>query len=126
MSDDTDHARREAMVRDQLEVRGIRDPRVLEAMRRVPRHAFVPESLRAHAYEDRPLPIGYGQTISQPYIVAWMTELSLAAEPRRALEVGTGSGYQAAVLAQIYDRVYAIERVPGLVQNHLQTLRQQV
>ena len=122
MSDDTDHARREAMVRDQLEVRGIRDPRVLEAMRRVPRHAFVPESLRAHAYEDRPLPIGYGQTISQPYIVAWMTELSLAAEPRRALEVGTGSGYQAAVLAEIYDRVYAIERVPGLAERARATL----
>ena len=122
MSDDTDRARRLAMVRDQLEARGIRDPRVLEAMRCVPRHVFVPVSQRAHAYEDRPLPIGHGQTISQPYIVAWMTELTLAAEPRRALDVGTGSGYQAAVLAEIYERVYAIERVAGLAERARATL----
>ena len=114
MSDDPARAEREAMVRVQLEARGIRDPRVLEAMRRVPRHGFVLEAQRAHAYEDRPLPIGHGQTISQPYIVAWMTELTLGERTGRALDVGTGSGYQAAVLAQIYERVYAIERVPEL------------
>jgi protein-L-isoaspartate(D-aspartate) O-methyltransferase len=122
MSQDTDRARRHAMVRDQLEARGIRDPRVLEAMRRVPRHLFVPETERVHAYEDRPLPIGHGQTISQPYIVAWMTELTLAAQPRRALDVGTGSGYQAAVLAEIYEHVCAIERVPELAERARATL----
>jgi protein-L-isoaspartate(D-aspartate) O-methyltransferase len=89
-------------------------PEVLEAMRTVPRHAFVPENLRALAYEDRPLPIGYGQTISQPFIVALMTDL-LDTEPGdRVLEIGTGSGYQAAVLAPLVDEVYSIEIVPGL------------
>ena len=120
--EDPTRAELEAMVRVQLEARGIRDPRVLEAMRRVPRHRFVPEAQRAHAYEDRPLPIGYGQTISQPYIVAWMTELTLGEHSGRALDVGTGSGYQAAVLARIYERVYAIERVPELLERARVTL----
>ena len=89
-------------------------PRVLDAMRDVPRHALVPEQVRDHAYEDRPLPIGYGQTISQPYIVALMTDL-LRPEPGHVvLEIGTGSGYQAAVLAELVDRVYSIEIVPEL------------
>ncbi len=87
------------MVRDQIAARGVRDARVLAAMLRVPRHLFVPEAVRARAYGDHPLPIGRGQTISQPYIVAFMTE-SLALEPgEKVLEVGTGSGYQSAVLA---------------------------
>ncbi len=89
-------------------------PAVLAAMARVPRHRFVPASQQAHAYENRPLPIGYGQTISQPYIVALMTDL-LAVQPgRRVLEIGTGSGYQAAVLAEMGVQVYSIEIVPGL------------
>ena len=105
---------REAMVRVQLRGRGIRDERVLAAMLRVPRHEFVPEELRDTAYEDRPLPIGHGQTISQPYIVALMSELVLGAEPRRALDVGTGCGYQAAVLAELFPEVHSVEIVPEL------------
>jgi protein-L-isoaspartate(D-aspartate) O-methyltransferase len=92
------------------------DAAVLEAMRRVPRHAFVPAALRKLAYADRPLPIGYGQTISQPYIVALMTDLLRLAPHARALEIGTGSGYQAAVLAELGHQVYTIEIVPGLAQ----------
>jgi len=105
---------RERMVRTQIEGRGVRDARVLEAMRAVPRHRFVPEHLRHSAYDDGPLSIGHGQTISQPYIVAVMTEL-LAPEPDDVvLDVGTGSGYQAAVLAKLVKRVYSIEIVPAL------------
>ncbi|MBN1826566.1 MAG: protein-L-isoaspartate(D-aspartate) O-methyltransferase [Candidatus Eisenbacteria bacterium] len=108
--------RREAMVRTQIEARGVRDPRVLAAMRAVPRHLFVPEDLHSRAYEDHPLPIGYDQTISQPYIVALMTEL-LDLEPgEKALEIGTGSGYQAAVLAELTDTVFTIEIVPELAE----------
>ncbi len=100
---------REAMVSTQIAARQVRDPRVLEAIRAVPRHEFVPEDLRGKAYEDRPLPIGHDQTISQPYIVAYMTE-QLAPKPTdRVLEVGTGSGYQAAVLAKLVADVYSIE-----------------
>jgi protein-L-isoaspartate(D-aspartate) O-methyltransferase len=99
----------EAMIRDQLQARGIRDPRVLEAMRRVPRHRFVPEDLRRHAYSDGPLPIGRGQTISQPYIVALMAEALGLRGGERVLEVGSGSGYAAAVLAQLGSGVYGIE-----------------
>jgi protein-L-isoaspartate(D-aspartate) O-methyltransferase len=100
---------REAMVRDQIAARGVRDARVLEAMLRVPRHLFVPEASRARAYGDHPLPIGRGQTISQPFIVAFMTE-RLAIEPgEKVLEVGTGSGYQSAVLACLTDRVFSVE-----------------
>jgi len=101
--------RRSKMVDHQLRARGISDPRVLEAMNRVPRHRFVPEELRPAAYEDRPLPIGLGQTISQPYIVALMTELARPQPDDRALDIGTGSGYQAAVLAELVDEVDSIE-----------------
>lgn len=104
------------MVRDQLESpsRGITNARVLAAMRRVPRHEFVPAELRGLAYEDRPLPIGYSQTISQPYIVAIMTERLEPQPTDRVLEVGTGSGYQAAVLAELVAEVYTIEIVEPL------------
>jgi protein-L-isoaspartate(D-aspartate) O-methyltransferase len=107
-------AARAHMVRTQIEERGVRDPRVLDAMRTVPRHRFVPEGLAGAAYDDGPLPIGHGQTISQPYIVAVMTE-ELAPDPDDVvLDVGTGSGYQAAVLAKLVKRVYSIEIVPEL------------
>jgi protein-L-isoaspartate(D-aspartate) O-methyltransferase len=95
---------------------GVLDMRVLEAMRRVPRHAFVPVELEDKAYEDRPLPIGYGQTISQPYIVALMTDLLRLPSGSRTLEIGTGSGYQAAILAALGHKVYTIEIVPALAQ----------
>jgi len=107
---------RERMVEEQIIARGIRDPRVIAALRAVPRHEFIPEELRAEAYDDGPLPIGYGQTISQPYIVAFMTE-ALALQPgHRVLEIGTGSGYQAAVLARLVRDVYSIEIVAPLGQ----------
>jgi len=105
---------REEMVRTTIEARGIADPVVLRAMRAVPRHAFVPEPLRPHAYDDRPLPIGEEQTISQPYIVALMTALGQVRKGDRVLEVGTGSGYQAAVLAEIGAEVRTIEIIPSL------------
>jgi protein-L-isoaspartate(D-aspartate) O-methyltransferase len=114
---------REAMVRTQLKARGIRDPQVLAAMRRVPRHLFVPQRLRSKAYEDHPLPIGEGQTISQPYIVALMTQgLNLTARSR-VLEIGTGSGYQAAVLSQIAHSVYSVEIKQRLYQQARDRLR---
>lgn len=97
------------MVAEQLTPRGIADPEVLAAMRAVPRHEFVPESQRAQAYDDRPLPIGGGQTISQPYIVALMTGCLAPGRRGRVLEIGTGSGYQTAVLAELFDRVFTIE-----------------
>ncbi|HKQ15007.1 MAG TPA: protein-L-isoaspartate(D-aspartate) O-methyltransferase [Steroidobacteraceae bacterium] len=100
---------RESMVREQIAARGIRDARVLEVMGRVPRHLFVPEAESERAYADAPVPIGQGQTISQPYIVALMTELVRPQSSDRVLEVGTGSGYQAAVLAQLVAHVYTIE-----------------
>jgi len=106
--------RRLAMVERQIEARGIEDPEVLRAMRQVPRHLFVPDEEVSRAYNDHALPIGWGQTISQPFIVAYMTEL-LDLEPGdRILEVGTGSGYQAAVLADIIDEVYSIEIIAEL------------
>jgi protein-L-isoaspartate(D-aspartate) O-methyltransferase len=105
---------REAMVAQQIEARGIRDPRVLEALRAVPRHRFVPAALASEAYRDHPLPIGHGQTISQPYIVALMTELAQPSPGDRALEIGTGSGYQAAVLSRLVKQVYTIEIVEPL------------
>jgi protein-L-isoaspartate(D-aspartate) O-methyltransferase len=107
---------RRQMVERQLERRGITDPRVLAAMRKVPRHQFVPSEQRASAYEDRPLPIGHGQTISQPYIVAAMTELLAPKPSHRVLEIGTGSGYQAAVLAELCREVYSIEIVEPLAK----------
>lgn len=108
---------RQDMVRKQLEARDIRDPRVLAAMGKVPRHRFVPENERPHAYRDTPLPIGHGQTISQPYIVALMTERVRPTPDARVLEVGTGSGYQAAVLAELVQHVYSIELEPELARN---------
>ena len=102
-------AEREAMVTRQLAGRDITDPRVLAAMRSIPRHEFVPSEIADAAYQDSPLPIGLGQTISQPYIVALMTQLGQAGPQSRALDVGTGSGYQAAVLAEVAGRVYSIE-----------------
>jgi protein-L-isoaspartate(D-aspartate) O-methyltransferase len=102
------------MVAEQIEGRGVRDRAVLRAVRAVPRHEFVPASERAQAYDDQPLPIGDGQTISQPYIVAFMTEAARVRPGARVLEVGTGSGYQAAVLAEVGADVYSIEIVPAL------------
>ncbi len=107
-------AERHRMVREQIQRRGISNPAVLRALRTVPRHEFVPANRRNVAYEDRPLPIGYGQTISQPFIVAYMTEVLELRQASRVLEIGTGSGYQAAVLAEIVDSVYTIEIVPEL------------
>ncbi|MFY9647886.1 MAG: protein-L-isoaspartate(D-aspartate) O-methyltransferase [Terriglobales bacterium] len=107
---DSPERQREAMVRLQLENRGIRDPRVLDAMRQVPRHEFVPEPFRPQAYEDRPLPIGENQTISQPYIVATMLERLALQATDLVLEVGTGSGYVTALLALLSAEVYSVER----------------
>jgi len=113
---------REKMVEEQLLARGIADPRVLAAMRRVPRHVFVDEALRERAYGDHPLPIGDGQTISQPFIVGRMTELLKLAGSEKALEIGTGSGYQAAVLAECAGRVCTVERLPRLATRARQTI----
>jgi protein-L-isoaspartate(D-aspartate) O-methyltransferase len=106
--------RRERMVTEQLQARGIRDARVLAAMRKVPRERFVDESMRERAYEDAPLPIGFGQTISQPYMVARMCELAELEGDEAVLEVGGGSGYQAAVLSELARQVYVIELRPEL------------
>ena len=105
---------RENMVNSQIKARGIHDRYTLAAMRNVPRHKFVPANLTANAYLDSPLPIGYGQTISQPYIVAFMTEIIKPQKDFKVLEIGTGSGYQAAVLAHIVDSVYTIEIIESL------------
>ena len=110
------------MVASQLERRGVREPRVLDAMRQVPRHMFVPPDQRAGAYEDRALPIGNGQTISQPYMVAIMSVALGPVAGRRVLEIGTGSGYQAAVLAELAAEVITIERRPELGETARQTL----
>jgi len=107
---------RDRMVSEQIEARGVRDRRVLAAMRRVPRHRFMPADVAPHAYEDRALPIGHGQTISQPFIVASMTEQLDLKRGERVLEVGTGSGYQAAVLAELVGEVYSIEIVTPLAE----------
>jgi protein-L-isoaspartate(D-aspartate) O-methyltransferase len=112
--DDAFAAARRDMVFEQLVRRGIRDPRVLEAMGKVPRHRFVDPALAYQAYEDRPLAIGHGQTISQPYMVARATELAAPRHTDRALEVGAGSGYQAAVLGELAAQVFAVEIVPEL------------
>jgi protein-L-isoaspartate(D-aspartate) O-methyltransferase len=113
---------RAAMVADQLRARGIRDEKVLDAMYEIPRHLFVPEALRARAYDDSPLPIGHDQTISQPYVVAAMTEALRLRGGERVLEIGTGSGYQAAVLARLAGEVYTIEIVPELARRAAATL----
>ena len=111
---DTYLARRRVMVERDLRGRGIKDPRVLAVMEAVPRHLFVPDKLRAAAYDDRPLPIGEGQTISQPYIVAFMSELLELKPTDKVLEIGTGSGYQTAVLARLAAAVSSIEILPSL------------
>ena len=113
---------REEMVKTQIEERNVKDPRVLNAMRKVPRHRFVPEQQRELAYADSPLPIGEGQTISQPYIVAYMTEALRLKADDRVIEVGTGSGYQAAILAEIAREVYSIEILPALAERARQAL----
>ncbi|HOJ39518.1 MAG TPA: protein-L-isoaspartate(D-aspartate) O-methyltransferase [bacterium] len=121
---ETDYAAlRKKMVETQIKARGIADNRVLKAMEKVERHLFVPESLRSLAYEDYPLPIGEGQTISQPYIVALMTELLELKPSDRVLEVGTGSGYQAAILAELCQKVYTIEIIPALAERAEKLLR---
>ncbi len=109
-------AERDKMVREQIESRGIKDQSVLGAMRSVHRHQLVPQPHSRAAYQDSPLPIGKGQTISQPYIVAYMTELIKPAKGMKVLEIGTGSGYQAAVLGEIVDQVYTLEIIPELGQ----------
>jgi protein-L-isoaspartate(D-aspartate) O-methyltransferase len=116
--------KRRAMVENQIERRGVNDPVVLKAMEEVPRHRFVPDHLRSSAYRDSPLPIGYGQTISQPYIVALMSEL-LEVEPGdKVLEVGTGSGYQAAVLSVMNAEVHTVEIIAELAERAGETLRE--
>jgi protein-L-isoaspartate(D-aspartate) O-methyltransferase len=128
-ADDRYRRVREEMVRTQIaahrggDATAVRDARVLQAMRDVPRHEFVPPEMAPHAYEDRPLPIGHGQTISQPYIVAKMTELVAPKPADRALEIGTGSGYQAAVLAKLVAHVYTIEIVEPLAREAAARLR---
>ena len=116
-------ARRLDMVERQIRQRGVTDPRVLDALRKVPRERFVPADLVSRAYDDNPLPIGEGQTISQPYIVAHMTEALGVSRAHRVLEIGTGSGYQAAVLAEIAREVYTVEIVPELAQRATGVLR---
>jgi len=112
--DDAQRQARERMVREQIANRGVRDARVLAAMRKVPRHLFVPEEFQTSAYSDTPLPIGHKQTISQPYIVAFMSEAMELKPQDRVLEIGTGSGYQAAILAELVREVYSIEIVEPL------------
>ena len=114
---------REDMVVTQVAARGVRDERVLAALRRVPRHLFVPASVAAQAYEDHPLPIGHGQTISQPYIVGFMTEALSLRGGETVLEIGTGCGYQAAVLAEVAARVFTIEIVAPLAAEAAERLR---
>lgn len=105
---------RERMVSEQIEARGVKSRAVLKALRKVPRHIFVPEDMQSYAYHDEPLPIGEGQTISQPYIVAYMTEVLQLEGQEKVLEVGTGSGYQAAILAEIAKEVFTVEIVESL------------
>lgn len=111
------------MIETQLVSRGIHDARVIEAMRKIPRHLFVEEALQEQAYSDHPLPIGEKQTISQPYIVALMTESLELKGHEKVLEIGTGSGYQAAVLSELADRVFSVERVPTLAYKANQVLQ---
>ena len=116
---DSDEALKEARMRlvdETIAARGVEDEEVLDAMRRVERHLFIPDNQVQHAYEDRPIPIGHGQTISQPYIVALMTEVVKPQSDHRVLEIGAGSGYQAAVLAELVDHVYTVEIVPPLAE----------
>jgi protein-L-isoaspartate(D-aspartate) O-methyltransferase len=116
-------AARKKMVKRQIIARGISDPLVLKAMEEIPRHLFVDKALQREAYEDNPLPIGDGQTISQPYMVALMTELLELTGKERVLEIGTGSGYQAAVLSKLCKRVFTVERLPRLSEKAKRVLR---
>ncbi|OFX89075.1 MAG: protein-L-isoaspartate O-methyltransferase [Bacteroidetes bacterium GWF2_33_16] len=122
IQDDKYQKVRQRMVREQIVARGIKDQKVIQAMIKVPRHLFVPEAYERMAYEDRPLPIGEGQTISQPYIVALMTELLELTPNTKVLEIGTGSGYQAAILGELVNEVYTIEIVEILGQTSSQLL----
>jgi protein-L-isoaspartate(D-aspartate) O-methyltransferase len=115
--------KRAMLVEEHIENRGVRNPEVLRVIRAVPRHEFVPKEMREFAYEDRPLSIGYGATISQPYIVAAMTELLSPQRHHKVLEIGTGSGYQAAILANLVREVYSVEIVPELARSSSDTLR---
>jgi len=121
--EDAESSRRRLMVRQDIAGRGISDPKVLKALRTVPRHRFVPPAYRRQAYADHPLPIGEGQTISQPYVVALMTEALELRGEERVLEIGTGSGYQAAVLSEIVPEVYSIEIIPPLATRSRATLK---
>jgi protein-L-isoaspartate(D-aspartate) O-methyltransferase len=112
------------MIAEQIRARGIRDPLVLSALTRVRRERFIPEERRAEAYDDRPVPIGYGQTISQPYIVAYMTEALRVGPAHRVLEIGTGCGYQTAVLAELAAEVYSIELIEALAERARLTLEE--
>ncbi len=112
MPEDTRSEERSRMVRDQIEARGVGDRRVLDAMREIPRHLFIPHEFQAAAYHDRPLPIGSGQTISQPYIVGLMTSLLEIKQDDKVLEIGAGSGYQAAILSRLARSVVTVERLP--------------
>lgn len=114
---------RDKMVTQQIISRGVTDQTVLKAMRKVPRHLFVPKEYESEAYDDNPIPIGYGQTISQPYIVAYMTEIAEPDPSKTVLEIGTGSGYQAAVLAETVKSVYSIEIVPELAMESAERLK---
>jgi protein-L-isoaspartate(D-aspartate) O-methyltransferase len=125
MSDSPYDTARETMVREQIVARGMAHPGVAAAMRHVPRHLFVPQAERERAYVDAPVPIGHGQTISQPYIVALMTELVRPQSSDRVLEVGTGSGYQAAVLSRLVAHVYTIELEETLGRRAEQVMREQ-
>ncbi len=114
---------REEMVENQIKTRGVTDERVLEALRKVPRHEFIQENHQSEAYADHPLPIGSGQTISQPYIVALMTEQLELKDDEKVLEIGTGSGYQAAILAELAREVHSVERVSELAEKARENLR---
>jgi len=114
---------RERMVTQQIISRGVTNAATLKAMRKVPRHLFIPREYEREAYDDNPLPIGYGQTISQPYIVAYMTEVVRPTLKKKALEIGTGSGYQAAILAEVVNKVYTIEIVPELAEESAERLK---
>jgi protein-L-isoaspartate(D-aspartate) O-methyltransferase len=123
LGQDLQALQRERMVSEQIELRGIRNRDVLRVMRSTPRHLFVPPDVRANAYDDRPLPIGHRATISQPYIVALMTELLDLSPHHKVLEIGTGSGYQAAILAKLSAEVYSIEIEPELARSAAEILR---
>jgi protein-L-isoaspartate(D-aspartate) O-methyltransferase len=119
---DETRPQRERMVRDQIQRRGVKDPRVLAALRAVPRHAFLPPAEQTSAYDDSPLPIGSGQTVSQPYVVGFMTEALGLRGSERVLEIGTGSGYQTAILACLAGKIYSIERIAELADRARENL----